>query len=82
MPAAQFGNHPTLSQYLVWAREQGCKVDHGAFGTLGVIKITAPGGDRWVHVTGLQHDEYLLPRAVAAFDRRLGLRSPFSKLDG
>ena len=80
-----FGNHPTLAQYLNWAREQGCTVqsgyqtdEHGQ--PIGIIRVVASGG-RWLILPDLGKDEYLVPTTIARFDRRLGMRSPFFSVD-
>ena len=61
--AAQFGNHPTLTQYMAWACGQGCTTESGFRGTLGLLKITSPDGKRWVHLPGTLHGEPLVPGA-------------------
>lgn len=78
--AAQFGNHPTLTEYIAWACGQGCTTNSGVSGTTSLLKITSPDGSRWVHVVGVLHGEHLAPGMVGQLDRRLGLKSPFSSI--
>ena len=81
MSAYPFGGHPTLAQYIAWARTQGCKAQSGVMseddGTMvTVTKIVAPSG-RWV-VASEGQTERLDPSSLSRLDRRLGLKSPFS----
>lgn len=79
--SAPFGNHPTLGQYLGWACGAGCSTKHGVtVGYQSVVRVLSPDGSRHLSIVGLNHDERLAPTTVARFDRRLGLKSPFSSL--
>jgi hypothetical protein len=82
--AAPFGNHPTLNDYLMWAYGQGCRAksvlgrgDDGKMCTFQLIE--APSG-RYVFTPDLKASEHMVPTLVAYLDRRLGLDSPFSKV--
>ena len=82
--AQPFGNHPTLGEYLAWAREQGCSVQWGVNPATGqsVTRIVSPDGKRWVIAeSGMPQSERLLPTTIARFDRRLGLKSPWFSID-
>ena len=80
-----FGGHPTLAQYMAWAKEEGCEVKQGVVYNdngqpYSITKIIAPSG-KWVHEVGTQHGDYLVPTTIARLDRRLGLASPFFSID-
>lgn len=82
-----FGGHPTLGQYMAWATKAGCTVKQGVVSTAAgraepVVKITSPDGERWVIVSGMLQDEYLMPTTIARLDRRLGMKSEFFSLPG
>jgi len=51
--AVPFGGHPTLAEYIAWARSQGCSADSGVDTKQSIIvtKITAPSG-KWVVEAG------------------------------
>lgn len=77
------GGHPTLAQYIDWARSQGCQVSHrtvkGKGRTVRVTKFIAPSG-RGMIETGTELDDYLVPTTVDRLDRRLGLKSPWPSI--
>lgn len=84
MPAAPFGGHPTLVEYLRWAEGQGCTVQTGYTTTtdgalIPSTRIEAPNGG-WVVEVGTEQWEYLPPTTVGRFDRRLGIKSPFPSM--
>lgn len=84
--AQPFGGHPTLGQYLAWARGEGCKVTQGYTHApdgrpYSVTHIVSPDGERWVFDIGTQQSDYLVPTTIARLDRRLGMRSPYFSLD-
>jgi hypothetical protein len=85
--SSPFGGHPTLGQYIAWARSQGCNVQSGYATTVDghvepLTKISAPpNGKRWVIEVGTGQNEYLTPTRVAQLDRRLGLKSPWFSID-
>lgn len=78
-----FGGHPTLREYIGWCNQQGCTTKSGVQSVDGVMVtfhiVEAKTG---VHViiSGPKMTEHLMPTAVAYYDRRLGLNSPFSKI--
>ena len=83
--SAPFGRHPTLIQYLNWAKTAGCTVKHGVgYADDGrpsrVILIEAPSG-RWMAIAEMSDNEYLMPTTIARFDRRLNINSPFFSID-
>jgi hypothetical protein len=45
-----------------------------------VTRIVAPSGRRAI-VAGIEQQERLSPRMVGYLDRRLGIESPFAKID-
>lgn len=69
--------------YLAWAASQGCICECGYGGPHGssCTKITAPSG-KSVTVVGVQQTEALLSYSIRYYDRRLGLTSPFQRIDG
>ena len=76
-----FGGHPTLSDYIRYAGQQGCTIQYG-YGVqdiVDIIIITNPANDKHVIVSGVQQSEHLAPSEVSRLDRRLGLNSPFAK---
>lgn len=83
--AAPFGNSPTFSQYLEWARlEESCDYQSGVTSdqdgrSYTMTKIEAPSG-KWTVEVGLQHSEKLVATTISRLDRRLGLKSPFFSL--
>lgn len=83
MAAHPFGGHPTLGQYLVWARQEGCTVQSGVGSDLDgrphtLTKIETPTG-RHVIIVGAQ-TERLVPTMVSYLNRRLGLKAPWFAL--
>ena len=76
--AHPFGGHPTLSQYLDWAKGAGCVITAGVDSqtSIPLFKIVAPNG-RYAFVTGVEPNEYLMATTVGSLDRRLGLLSPW-----
>jgi hypothetical protein len=78
MSAFPFGGHPTFTQYLDWAREQGCAVQVGVDTEESILltKIVAPSG-KWVIEAGTLPHERLDPATIGRLDRRLGLTSPW-----
>jgi len=79
--AFPFEQMPMFSEYLEWARQQGCKVQNGHNeNNRSIHRIDAPDG-KFVHSVGLLHHERLTPTQIANFDRRLGLSSEFPKLE-
>jgi hypothetical protein len=81
-----FGGHPTFLQYLNWTILVGCTTKHGVAytddgGATRLLLIEAPNGN-WMAVVGMADSERLLPTTIARFDRRLGIASPFFKIDG
>lgn len=83
--AAPFGNHPTLTEYLMWAYSQGCRansmVGQGDNGKMCTFQIIEAQDGRYVLTPDLSANERLMPTMVGYLDRRLGLKSPFSKID-
>ena len=85
MSAAPFGGHPTLREYLTWAKRHAkCRWDQQIVvdddgRPFTVYVILAPDG-RFVTSVGIELDEYLTPTTVARFDRRLGIKSSFPSL--
>lgn len=77
------GGYPTFSQYLTWAAQTAqCKVQTGYKLTddgeaLSMTLILAPSGRHAIEVDLLQEDR-IVPSIIAALDRRLGLKSPWS----
>ena len=84
--AFPFGGHPTFAQYCTWAADREncsvntCTVLSGKGQSMCVTRIKAPSG-RYVIATDYSQAERLVPSTIAYFDRRLGLRSPFTVLD-
>jgi hypothetical protein len=81
--AFPFQQWPKFGDYLDWAVRQGCRTFHGCIfedgGSSEVICIKAPPpSDRHVIVYDMPDSEQLAPAQVANFDRRLGLKSPWS----
>lgn len=81
-----FGGHPTLAQYLQWAKSVGCTVKYGVgYADDGrpsrMVLVDAPN-QRWLVIVEMDDAEYLVPTTIARFDRRLGLSSPFFSIDG
>lgn len=81
-----FGGHPTLAQYVAWARSEGCTTKSGYTEAVGsgpqsILLIEAPDTGRYLPIVGMSESEYLAPTEVARFDRRLGLQSPYFALD-
>jgi len=70
--AYPFGGHPTLKQYLLWARQAGCEYRTAP----SHIRLFSPDEQRSVAIN-MGMDERLTPTMVDYFDRRLGLESPF-----
>jgi hypothetical protein len=83
MPAAPFGGHPTLVEYLRWVKGEGCTTLTGyiatADGALPWTRIEAPNGS-WVVEVGTEQWEFLSPTTVGRLDRRLGIKSPFPSM--
>ena len=87
MPAYPFGGHPTLEEYLCWARECGCKTNSGVIvdpdeGPYSVTHIINSDDDRYAIEVGTQANERLAPTTVARLDRRLGMKSPWNPGEG
>ena len=84
MPSAPFGQHPTVSEYVEWAKKEcGCTVKQGiannGSGTVSTVwLISAPDG-KFVSIVATW-DERLITTKVAQLDRRLGFDSPFPSL--
>jgi hypothetical protein len=76
--AFPFGGHPTLAEYIEWARTQGCTTFSGVDTrqSIPVTKITAPSG-KWVIEAGTLQTDRLTPTTIGRLDRRLGLVSPW-----
>lgn len=85
MAAFPFGGHPTLADYIAWAREDGCRAQSGVSsdedGMVHTLTRIVSDDCRHVVVVGVDQTERLAPTMVAYLDRRLGLQSPFSSLD-
>lgn len=78
-----FGGHPTLVEYIGWCNQQGCTTKSGVQQVDGVMvtyQVLEAKTGRHVVVSGVNMTERLTPRAVAYYDRRLGLDSPFGKV--
>jgi hypothetical protein len=80
-----FGGHPTLEQFLEWARQNGCRAEvkvraHSISGQpYEVLEITGPqGGSAVMANPDLQ--ERLAPSQVAHLHRRLGVKSSFAAI--
>lgn len=69
-----------LGDYLAWANTQGCRIQTGfaasGSGMINFIVVTAPSG-RYAVIHDVGPDEALPVSAYEAYDRRLGLKSPF-----
>lgn len=76
--AHPFGGHPTLQQYLEWLRSEGFEYRSGISGFDTVIRVEKEGKPL-LHIWKVPMEEYLTPSMVDAYDRRLGVDSPFSK---
>lgn len=76
--AHPFGGHPTLQRYLEWLRSEGFDYRSGILGFDPVIRVEKEGKPL-LHILGVSMEEYLTPSQVDAYDRRLGVDSPFSK---
>lgn len=79
MVAFPFGGHPTLSQYLAWAVQEGCTLQHGVdtANAIGMVKIVSPDKKKWAIIAGVLPNDRLTPTDVGRLDRRLGLISPW-----
>ena len=75
--SAPFGKHPSLREYLEWARsEEGCDLKEAVHGTSSVFRLEAPNG-RSLIIAGVPDSERLTPSMVAHYDRRLGVVSGY-----
>lgn len=75
--AHPFGGHPTLAQYILWAREEhGCESRTGTTHGQSFIRIEKDS-DHVVFVFGDQINDYLSPTQVGNLDRRLSIESPW-----
>jgi hypothetical protein len=78
MQGDSFFKLPTLGQYLEWAEQQGCLVEHSErFGT-PMVKITASDKSRSIIEFGMKLEEGMLPTQVWHYDRNLKVQSPWS----
>jgi hypothetical protein len=85
LAAFPFGGHPTLDEYVAWAREHGCKSSSGILSdedgrVHSLTRIVSRAGN-WVTVTGLKGTDRLVPTMIGYLDRRLGMRSPWFSVD-
>ena len=81
MQGPPFGSYPSFGEYLEWAQQQGCHVEHGErYGVL-MVKITAPDGSRSVIEFGMSLEERMPPTQVWHYDRNLKLLSPWPSFD-
>lgn len=80
--AFPFGGHPTLADYLVWARDQHGFAAQSGYAhtelgkTVSVTRVSKPGGPSLV-ISGLSQTERITPTQIGNFDRRLGINSPW-----
>lgn len=79
------GGHPTLAQYMHWARDQGFRCLSGVqsddFGKPhGFVKIFKDSGPSVV-VVGVKQTEHLAPTYLGYLNRRLGVQSPWIAVD-
>ncbi len=76
-----FGNHPTFSQYLAWAKSEGCKVQTGygktENGAMISLTIIESPNDEYVIEAGTRQNEHLVATQIGYLDRRLDLKSPW-----
>lgn len=84
--AYPFGGHPRFEEYLEWARRNhGCTYRCGITQLDGkvepFVEIENPANGKHV-IYSAPMKEHLTANAVAHLDRRLGLDSPFPKLEG
>ena len=77
MPAFPFGDCPLYQEYLEWARDQGCTVEHGIRDGISMVKVTAPDGSRSVVEFGMPLDHRMVPTQIWHYDRNLNLTSPW-----
>jgi hypothetical protein len=70
-----------LADYLAWANSVGCRIQTGftasGSGMIQLTVVTAPS-KRYAVIHGVEKDEALPVSVYSAYDRRLGLKSPFS----
>lgn len=83
--AYPFGGHPTLADYIGFAREQGFEAKSGyaqdrTGKTHTSTRIFKNGGPSVV-VVGVSQTDYLVPTQVGNLDRRLKLDSPWFGVD-
>jgi hypothetical protein len=79
-----FGGHPTLEEYLNWARSVGCTMTDGLWTDAYLvphktITVDAPTGG-WVSLIDPNLKEILLAGQIGNYDRRLKLTSPYDTL--
>ena len=79
--AFPFGS-TTLGAYLAWAASEGCQCRNG-YELSGMVlwRIVAPSG-RSLVIVDMQQSERLTSHMLNHYDRRLGLTSPFPRIEG
>lgn len=82
--AYPFGGHPRFDEYIQWAVGQGCICRSGVRKVRGrsvtSTLLQNPANERHV-ISVVEGKTFLVPTMVHYFDRRLGLDSPFPKID-
>lgn len=85
--AYPFGGHPTLGQFMVWARdEHGFTCQSGTapdrYGRQHpAVRIFKQGGPSAI-VVGLSQSDFLMPTMIGYLERRLGVVSDWFSVDG
>lgn len=80
--AHSFGRHPTLADYMVWARDTHGFVASCGFATtkngrtVPTVRIGKDGGPSAI-IPGMKQTDFLTASVIGSLDRRLGVTSPW-----